>query len=55
LCPFAANLLSVPFGGFTEICHFGSDGFCLFASKTSDLTSRNHVDSQGVKKFFHGF
>jgi len=35
-----------------EICHFGSDGFCLFESKIGELTTHNQVDLLKVKIFF---
>jgi hypothetical protein len=42
LCLFVAN----------EICHFASDGFCLFESKISLLTTRNQLDAFRSKIFF---
>jgi hypothetical protein len=55
LCLFVAGSDFVPFCGLAEICHFGSDGFCLFASKTRVLTSCNHLDCRAEKYFFAVF
>ena len=35
-----------------EICHFASDGFCLFASKIGELTSINHLEFLKAKIIF---
>jgi len=35
----------------TEICHFASDGFCLFESKFSDLTSISQLEFVTEKIF----
>jgi len=35
----------------TEICHFDSDGFCLFESNFSELTSLNQLESVTEKIF----
>jgi len=38
-----------------ENCHFDSDGFCLFASKTGDLTWVKKPEPHGQKYFFGSF
>jgi len=35
-----------------EICHFHSDGFCLFESKTSELTTTNQIEFAVTEKNF---
>jgi hypothetical protein len=38
--------------GSDEICHFHSDAFCLFESKSGELTSSNQADLLRQKNIF---
>jgi hypothetical protein len=38
-----------------DFCHFAGDVFCLFASKTRVLTTRNQLERRAWKNFFRAF